>query len=57
MILGNPVEPVESLEQDALAEEDRKRAAEMGILEDEDTKMQEAMPERAGESDEMNTTI
>jgi multisite-specific tRNA:(cytosine-C5)-methyltransferase len=55
----SPLEPELALaaEQNALAEEDTERAKELEELEDDDRKIRDAMPEREGEGDEMNTTI
>lgn len=44
-------------EQTALAEEDHERALEAELFEDEDKKVRDAMPEREGEGDEVNTTV
>jgi multisite-specific tRNA:(cytosine-C5)-methyltransferase len=56
---SSPLEPELALaaEQNALAEEDRKRVKELEKLEDDDRKIRDAMPEREGEGDEMNTTV
>ncbi|KAF2480163.1 S-adenosyl-L-methionine-dependent methyltransferase [Neohortaea acidophila] len=44
-------------DQDALAAEDIVRAEELEKMETEETKVADAMPERAGEGDEANTTV
>ena len=64
---GDVLEPEENIvaaaegalaaEQDVLVAEDRAMAEEMEVVEDEETKITEAMPERWGESDEINTTV
>ncbi|KAF1825360.1 S-adenosyl-L-methionine-dependent methyltransferase [Dissoconium aciculare CBS 342.82] len=46
-----------SLEQDIIAIEDKTQAARLEVLEDEDRKTSEAMPERQGEGDHYNKTI
>jgi multisite-specific tRNA:(cytosine-C5)-methyltransferase len=46
-----------SLEQDMIAAEDKTQAARLEVLEDEDRKITEAMPERQGEGDDYNKTI
>jgi multisite-specific tRNA:(cytosine-C5)-methyltransferase len=46
-----------SLEQDMIAAEDKTQAARLAVLEDEDRKIAEAMPERQGEGDDYNKTI
>ena len=47
------IKPVEAAEADALAEEDRALAMEAEDEEADATKIEEAMPERQGETDEM----
>lgn len=44
-------------EQDAIEAQDTATAAKAEVLEDEDTKISDAMPERVGEEQEMNTTV
>jgi multisite-specific tRNA:(cytosine-C5)-methyltransferase len=46
-----------SVEQDMIAAEDKTQAARLAVLEDEDRKIAEAMPERQGEGDDYNKTI
>ncbi|KAK3706627.1 tRNA (cytosine-5-)-methyltransferase ncl1 [Vermiconidia calcicola] len=52
-----PALAAEAAEQTALTEEDRERAEEMEVLEDDDRKIAAAMPERKGEGDDYNTTV
>ena len=57
---ASPLEPelaIAAAEQNALAEEDEERAKELEALEDEDRKIRDAMPEREGVGDEINTTV
>ncbi|KAK4626265.1 RNA cytosine C(5)-methyltransferase NSUN2 [Fulvia fulva] len=46
-----------ALEQDALAKEDKLESKRMEGIENEDQKIHDAMPERAGEGDSANTTV
>lgn len=46
-----------ALEQDALTAKDAIDSSRMEVLEDEDRKIAEAMPEREGEGDDYNTTV
>lgn len=46
-----------ALEQDAIGTADQIQSKRLEVLEDEDRKIAEAMPERAGEGDEYNTTV
>lgn len=46
-----------ALEEEAIAKEDRMQADVMEVREDEDVKIAAAMPERAGEGDEINRTV
>ena len=54
---SSPLKPALAAEDDMLAEEDREEAKKVEIMEDDETKVQDAMPERWGEGDEMNTTV
>lgn len=51
------VAEVAAIEQDDLAKEDRLEAKRLEVLEDDDRKITEAMPERQGEGDDYNTTV
>ena len=61
-ILDTPASPLEpelalAAEQYALAEEYRERPKAAEAFEDDDRKIKDAMPEREGETGEMNTTV
>lgn len=55
----SPLEPELALaaEHNLLGEEDKEEATKLQALEGEDRKISDAMPERKGESDEMDTTV
>ncbi|KAF2721687.1 S-adenosyl-L-methionine-dependent methyltransferase [Polychaeton citri CBS 116435] len=55
--LGGSTKAGESLEADVIAREDRLQANQEGLKEDDELKKRQAMPERAGESDEANKTV
>lgn len=47
----------QALEADAVAKKDRIEAERLEVMEDENTKVTDAMPEREGEGDDYNTTV
>ena len=54
---GNPVRDAQALEAGVMAKEDAIDRAKLEQMEDEDTKVTAAMPERWAEGDDCNTTV